>query len=75
MKVDKFTQKVEFNGEEFEKLVVCYDNKCGESYTEGITICLSGLGRDVNVFLEAFEARRLRDLLLRLHPINKRAKK
>lgn len=72
MKVDTGTKRVEFFGEDGNRFEVYHSNQ-GEPYREGISMHLGGgeyetFGR---VFLEDFEAMRLRDLLNKLYPPEK----
>lgn len=68
MKVDRYSQRVTFHGEDSEELEVHYDNR-GEPYRQGISLDLTTDGRwRASVFLENREAVELRDLLNRLYP-------
>lgn len=70
MKVDKYSARVAFKGENGEHLSVSYDNR-GEPYREGITLQLNedmDRFRYASVFLEEREVKELRDLLNTLYP-------
>lgn len=68
MKVNKNEARVEFCAEDGDKLVVRYDNR-GEPYREGVTLTFAPSdGYGPAVFLDDYEARRLRDMLVALYP-------
>ncbi len=70
--VDKHTQVLVLKGEETETLRIRYDNR-GEPYREGISLefreAEDWQAKSISVFLERYEVRQLRDLLLKLHPL------
>lgn len=60
---------VKFTGEDGEELSVSHDNR-GEPFREGVSLELrQGYDSRASVFLEDYEARKLRDLLNRLYPM------
>lgn len=63
MKVDKFTPKEVFEGDEGESLEVYYDNTGGRrGYSEGLTFELVYEGCRQTVYLTKRELRRLHEL-------------
>lgn len=58
------------NPSEDGRLEVYYDNR-GEPYRQGISLSVErpDLQETVNIFLETYEGRALRDLLLKLYPL------
>lgn len=67
MRVDKYKESEVFEGEEGERLRVCYDNR-GDPYSEGITLEFEDWGTRTSVYLEKREAKQLADLIKRLYP-------
>lgn len=63
---------IKFSGEntlgEQAQLVIRGTNR-GEPYRQGIEFDLDSGDRNSTIFLEGYEAKKLRDLLLRLYPI------
>lgn len=70
MKVDRPRVFQSFEGEDGSALRVGYENQ-GEPYREGVCLNLynAGFRHEVYVFLEDREGKQLRDLLLRLYPL------
>ncbi len=57
-----------FEGEDGSTLSIYYDNK-GEPFREGASFDLQQDNQQVRVFLEESETKRLRDVLLKLCPL------
>lgn len=74
MRVNKNTTRQTFKSEDGEILRVHYDNR-GEPYRQGVSLIFEerqdGSGAFTGVFLEGYEAKRLRDVLLALYPVIK----
>ncbi|QOC57934.1 hypothetical protein phiK7B1_079 [Pseudomonas phage phiK7B1] len=73
MKIETPRQKLTLqssNPSEDGRLEVYYDNR-GEPYRQGISLSVErpDLQETVNIFLEAYEGRAFRDLLLKLYPL------
>lgn len=68
MKIDKYKERVDFCGEDGDRLSVMYSNR-GDPYSEGVDIEVECYEKHTFVYLEGSEAKKLRDLLNRLYPI------
>lgn len=67
MKIDREKKRVKFDAEDGGSLEVIHTNM-GEPYREGIQVALEDGDKFVYLFIESYEAKKLRDLLNRLYP-------
>lgn len=65
--VNKYKCRKEFIGEDGDRLTVGYDNR-GEPFREGVELNFRNAMSNCDVFLEDFEAKELRDLLIEMYP-------
>lgn len=69
MKVDKYTEREVFEGEDGEQLTVRYTNR-GDPYSQGIELAFEDdSSKYINIYLEKREAKRLVALINRLYPL------
>ncbi len=70
-RIDKYKVHEKFVGDEGETLSVTYSNSTNGGFHEGVSLRFheQEWANGISVFIDAGEARRLRDLLLKLYPV------
>lgn len=70
-RIDKYKTHEKFQGDNGETLGISYSNSTSGGYHEGVEIHFheQAFKDEVSVFIEDQEAKRFRDLLLKLYPV------